>query len=71
MRHPIRLLALTRHTLMSITAVNFAASAVFAAEPRHDAFYFLSQMNKASAAMVVEQGIVPKPLGATIAKAVS
>jgi argininosuccinate lyase len=69
MKNPRRLVALTRCMMLPAAAALLAAPAG-AAEPRHDAFYFLSQMNKASAVMVVEQRIVPKPLGATIARAV-
>jgi argininosuccinate lyase len=40
------------------------------AAPR-DRFFWLSQINKASAVMIVERGIVPKPLGARIFDAIN
>jgi argininosuccinate lyase len=49
-------------------ALLLVAAAVQAAPP--DQFFWLNQMNKASAVMVVEQGIVPAPLGARIAGAI-
>src|SRR6201995_3981504 len=40
------------------------------AAPRHR-FFWLSEINKASAVMIVERGIVPKPLGAKIVDAIN
>jgi argininosuccinate lyase len=51
--------------LLSMTLAAPALSA-----PR-DSFYWMSRINKASAVMLVERGIVPKPLGAKIFDAIN
>ncbi|MGY2052169.1 argininosuccinate lyase [Methylobacterium sp. JK268] len=49
-----------------------AGGAARAGEPeRHDPFHWMNEINKASLIMTVETGIVPRPLGARIARAVS
>src|SRR5262247_4495688 len=53
--------------LLLMTALFDRASA----QERRDEFYYLGEMNKASCVMVVEQEIVSKALGKTIADAVS
>src|SRR5262249_21002814 len=60
----------TLHTIAATMLVLLATGTGAFAQKR-DAFYWLSEMNKASAVMVVEQGIVPRALGTQIAKAVA
>lgn len=57
--------------LSSTIAVLMMGTSAWAQEAPQDAFYWLSEMNKASTVMVVEQGIVPEDLGTVIADAVA
>ena len=59
-----------RVTGIANTVVLIGLAAPSNAAPR-DRFYWLSQINRASAVMVVERGIVPKPLGSRIYEAIT
>src|ERR1700752_3817018 len=54
-----------------LVAVALLTTGSAAAQEKRDEFYWLGEINKASSVMVVEQGIVPKALGKTIANAVA
>ncbi|WP_426956481.1 lyase family protein [Muricoccus radiodurans] len=54
----------------AVIAVGLMAGPARADDPPRDAFYWLNEMNKASAVMVMETGIVPRPLGARIADSI-
>jgi argininosuccinate lyase len=58
------------HGIVCIVAL-FLAAGTATAQERRDEFYWLGELNKASTVMVVEQGIVPKALGRTVADAVA
>ena len=59
-----------RFAIVASAVCLIAQGSPASAAPR-DRFFWLSQINRASAVMIVERGIVPKPLGAKIFDAIS
>lgn len=60
-----------RNLVMASVMGSILVFAGVSAQEKHDEFYYLGELNKASSVMVVEQGIVPKAMGKVIADAVS
>jgi argininosuccinate lyase len=62
-----------RHADLAVasTTILLLLSRGISSQERRDDFYYLSEINKASTVMVVEEGIVPTALGKAIAEAVA
>ncbi len=61
---------MTRQFVIGIAGMLLVGQAMPAEAAPRDRFFWLSQINRASAVMIVERGIVPKPLGAKIFDAI-
>jgi argininosuccinate lyase len=61
----------TRQTGLGLACAAAIGIGNAAAQPTRDDFYWIGEMNKASAVMVASTGIVDRPLGRTIAQAVA
>ncbi len=60
-----------KYLLSCVTVMAFVMPASAQQARPRDAFYYLNELNKAATVMVVETGIVPRPLGKQIAESIA